>query len=109
MGIERRTIEEAREIVEKYTGSGLSKKEFCSANGVDTQTLQWLQVRLRRYKQSALKKAESKTAFTCIELPAQEQAVSIKVSIDDINIELPENFKTSEFRKILTTIKSCHV
>ena len=106
----RKSIEQIRKDVENFKKSGISKKEYCKNQGISFNSLNWAITRLRHYEKSQTKNNEVlKSGFTCFEVKNAIESNPITVHFEKIRIELPENFNEQSFKKILTTIKSCHV
>ena len=106
----RRSIGQIKKEVENFKKKGESKRDYCQAHGISLNSLNWMIIRLRRHEKSKDKKSKvMKSGFTCFELKKLVESNPIMVHYEIIRIELPENFNEQSFKKILITVKNCHV
>ena len=106
----RRSIGQIKREVENYKKSGVSKKDYCQKHGISLNSLNWIIIRLQRHEKSKKEKSKvMKSGFTCFEIKKPVESNPIMVHYEKIRIELPENFSEQSFKKILTTVKNCHV
>ncbi|MCK5686190.1 hypothetical protein KAJ27_18805 [bacterium] len=106
----RRSIGQIKREVENYKKSGVSKKDYCQKHGISLNSLNWIIIRLQRHEKSKKEKSKvMKSGFTCFEMKKPVESKPIMVYYEKIRIELPENFSEQSFKKILITVKNCHV
>ena len=105
----RRTKEEKLKLIADYEASGLSKTEWCNANGIPTSTFsRWL-----HSTKADVTKAKSKAKFVEVTLPTglQEQPEPQAKNTGDITVEyksfkitIPANVDIRTLENILKVV-----
>ena len=92
------TAEEAAEMVSAWRTSQLALPEWCATHGIDGRSLRYWAGRL-----------SMPTAIHMVEVTAAlpRERPTLRVSIDDVNIEVPDDFTADTLARVLSVVRGC--
>lgn len=106
------------QVIQNCSGSGLSKREYCRANGIDEKQFYYYQRRVRSLiaeraerqllpddnsSMASVSRAAGSPQIVKLQLPVQasNNSTMISFSVNSINLSVPENIPASFLAKLL--------
>ena len=91
------------QVIQDWSNSGLSKRDYCQQNGIDEKKLYYYQRRIRsiiasQREQQALPEGSVKLRFSGME---QADSTLVSFSVNGMNFSVPENIPSSFLAKLL--------
>ena len=97
-GRRKATGSEAAELVSAWRLSHQALPDWCAAHGIDGRSLRYWADRL-----------SSPTTIRMVEVtvPVPPRAPTLRVSLDDLTIEVPDGFTAETLARVLAVVRGC--